>query len=309
MCDRHGTQGLTQLTKATLDRRSFLKASALGTIAMGGIGRDDGPARFGSRRFDRQRNSRQRLLQRRVLHHARASTRQGGRADARIRQYAVLRRSGHLPRHRTSRRLRAALHQLHGSLRRRRAGEDRRRRRRPGRLHRRPARPRHAGQAQGQDARHLPERHARSAAVRLAEEARRLLQGRDRPLHGFDGRNGGRVQGRRARHRLDDRALRLGAAQRRERLGPVVRRRRHLWPAIHRLRARGEHRAAQEGPQQRQGADQGDAEGAAAVGAGSREDCSRSSSAPTTRPRSRTPASAARRSRRRSTRERRRTSS
>lgn len=35
MCDRHGTQGLTQLTKSTLDRRSFLKASALGTIVMG----------------------------------------------------------------------------------------------------------------------------------------------------------------------------------------------------------------------------------------------------------------------------------
>ena len=139
-----------------------------------------------------------------------------------------LRRSGHLPRHRAGRRQRAALHELHGPLRRRRAGQDRRRRRRPGRLHRRPAGPRHARQAQGQDARNFPERHARSAALRLAEEERRLLQGRDRPLHGLDGRYGGRVQGRLDRHRLHHRALRLGAAQRRKGFGPAVRRRRHL---------------------------------------------------------------------------------
>jgi NitT/TauT family transport system substrate-binding protein len=35
MCDGHGSQGLTSLTKSTLDRRSLLKASALGTIVMG----------------------------------------------------------------------------------------------------------------------------------------------------------------------------------------------------------------------------------------------------------------------------------
>ena len=241
MCDRHGNLGLANPATSRFGPPIVPESERAGNDHDGGGGRDDGSARFGPRRLDRQGNPWQRLLQRRVFHHARASTRQGRRPDARIRQYALLRRSGHLPRHRAGRRQRAALHELHGSLRRRRAGQDRRRRRRPGRLHRRPAGPRYAGQAQGQDARNLPERHTRSAAIRLAEEERRLLQGRDRPLHGLDGRHGGRVQGRRDRHRLDDRALRLGAAQRREGFGPVVRRRRHLRPGIYRLRARREH--------------------------------------------------------------------
>jgi NitT/TauT family transport system substrate-binding protein len=34
MCDRHGIQGVASLTNGTLDRRSFLKASTLGTIVM-----------------------------------------------------------------------------------------------------------------------------------------------------------------------------------------------------------------------------------------------------------------------------------
>ena len=34
MCDHHGGHDFTGLTKNVLDRRSFLKASALGTITM-----------------------------------------------------------------------------------------------------------------------------------------------------------------------------------------------------------------------------------------------------------------------------------
>ena len=55
----------------------------------------------------------------------------------------------------------------------------------------------------------------------------------------------------------------------------VVRRRRHLWTGIHRLRARRQHETAGEGPQERQGADQGDAEGAAAFGSRIARRCSR----------------------------------
>ena len=91
----------------------------------------------------------------------------------------------------------------------------------PGRLHRRPAGPRHAREAQGQDARDVPERYAGSASLRLAEEERRLLQGRHRSLHGFHGRHGRCVQGRLDRHRFHHRALWFVASQRRQRLRPA----------------------------------------------------------------------------------------
>ena len=72
------------------------------------------------------------------------------------------------------------------------------------------------------------------------------------------------VQGRLDRHRFDDRTLRLVASQRRERFRAFVRRRRYLWSGIYRLRPGCEHGTAQEGSQERHRAHQGDAEGAAA---------------------------------------------
>ena len=45
MCDRHGNLGLRNPATAALDRRSFLKASALGTITMAVAGGMMGRAR------------------------------------------------------------------------------------------------------------------------------------------------------------------------------------------------------------------------------------------------------------------------
>ena len=228
MCDRHGNLGLRNLATAALDRRSFLKASALGTITMavgGGMMGLPGSARAATTIKGTHGNGFCNVAF--FITHARQLAKEDGltlefvntpsfadqvtflgtgQVDVSVLPYTNF----------------MALYDAGAPV------KIVARRRRPGRIHRRPAGPRYAGQAQGQDARNLPERHARSAAIRLAEEERRLLQGRHRPLHGLDGRHGGRVQGRRDRHRLDHRALRLGAPQRRERFDSAVRRRRHL---------------------------------------------------------------------------------
>ena len=151
------------------------------------------------------------LLQPQHLPRPFAPVLQGRGHRAGVHQHADLGRDGDLPRHGPGRYRPDALHQLHGALRQGRAGQDRGRRRRRRLRHRRPSRPRFAREAQGQDARHLPDGYAGGHALRLPEEAQDLLQGREGPLHGQHARGRRGLQG--GRHRLDlhHRALRLGA--------------------------------------------------------------------------------------------------
>ena len=164
---------------------------------------------------------------------------EGRRHRADLRQHADLGRDGDLPRHGPGRHRPDALHQLHGALRRGRAGQDRGRRRRRGLRHRGAARARHAGEAQGQDARHLPDGYAGGHALRLPEEAQDLLQGRQGPLHGQHARGRRSLQGGRDRLDLHHRALCLGAGGRRQGRGHADRRHRSLRQGLHRLRAGG----------------------------------------------------------------------
>jgi NitT/TauT family transport system substrate-binding protein len=71
---------------------------------------------------------------------------------------------------------------------------------------------------------------------------------------------------------LHDRALRLGSLKRRQGLGHDVKRRRHLRPALHRLRAGGAQQPDRAAPGRSEGADQGDAESPAAVRAAAQRD-------------------------------------
>ena len=183
------------------------------------------------------------LLQPQHLPRPFAPVLEGRRHRARVRQHADLGRDGDLPRHGPGRCRPDALHHVHGALRHGRAGQDRGRRRRRRLRHRRPSRPRYAGEAQGQDARHLPARYAGGHAVRLPEEAQDLLQGREGPLHGQHARGGRGLQGGRARLDLHHRALCLGAGERRQGRGHADRRHRPVRQGLHRLRA-GRARAA-----------------------------------------------------------------
>ena len=66
----------------------------------------------------------------------------------------------------------------------------------------------------GKTSRYVPDGYARSAAVRLDEEARRCLQGHQCALHGQHSGGGGGVQGRRARPDMHHRTVRHRAAER-----------------------------------------------------------------------------------------------
>ena len=167
MCE-HVSLDLTGLRATQFNRRGFLRATAASTLTLA-LGA--GAAHAAETHIKSTHGSG--FCNLNYLPGQRAADREGRRRDARLRQHADLRRAGDVPRHRPGRCGPDALHQLHRAVRRRRAGEDRRRRRHRGLRARRAARPRQPREAQGQDARHLPARYARSAAVRLDEEARR----------------------------------------------------------------------------------------------------------------------------------------
>ena len=257
MCE-HGTIDLTQLRAAQFNRRGFLRATAASTLTLA-----LGARRRARRRDAHQVHARLGVLQPQLLPGQRAADREGRRGDAGLRHHADVRRTGDVPGQRPGRCRPDPLHQLRRAVRRRRAGEDHRRRRHPGLHPGGAARPRQPGEAEGQDARHVPDGYAGSAAVRLDEEARRELQGHQRPLHGQHARGGRGVQGRRARHDLHHRALWHRAAERREGQRDAVGRHRHLRPRLHRLRAGGARRPDQAEPGRVEVADQGHDEGAA----------------------------------------------
>jgi len=86
MCARHGSQGTTSPAKSVLDRRSLLKADTLGSIVMAvpaGMVGLPGSACVAATVKGNHGNGFCNVT----------------RAVTRIRQYAVLRRSDHLPRH------------------------------------------------------------------------------------------------------------------------------------------------------------------------------------------------------------------
>ena len=239
MCDRIGCTHFPKLSEmdfsgaATPSRRRFLKgAAAVSTISMGhacaGTAHAGAPVKSTHGSGFCNLNI--------FLAHSRQYAK-ARRHRAGVHQHADLGRDGDLPRHGPGRYRPDALHQLHGALRQGRAGQDRGRRRRRGLRHRRPSRPRFAREAQGQDARHLPDGYAGGHALRLPEEAQDLLQGRQGPLHGQHARGRRGLQG--GRHRLDlhHRALRLGPGGRRQGRGHADRRHRPLRQGLHRLRA------------------------------------------------------------------------
>jgi hypothetical protein len=92
-----------------------------------------------------------------------------------------------------------------------------------------------------QGARDLPERYAGGASLRLVEEERGLLQGRNRSLHGLHGRHGRWVQVRLDRHCFGYRAIWFIASQRRQGLRAFDRRDRHLRAGLYGLHPRRQH--------------------------------------------------------------------